>query len=336
MQKISKVLAPKKLAFVAGRSGGHVLPALTLAQQSNTNVLFFSTDTALDKKLLTGQNVVCIPLTLQNIPRKKVYKFPHFIWQFTRSFCISLRQLRTHKPTTVISTGGYVSIPVCLAAKLLRIPIELYELNIIPGKATKFLAPLADTIHICFEQTKQYLPAHTCTVAPYPLRFTEQDKQADKTAILQQLGFSPNKKTIVILGGSQGSLFINNTIKQALENNKKLHNNIQIIHQTGSHDPFNWPAFYKKNHISAIAFDYQDDIKKYYIAADLIVCRAGAGTLFEIAFFEKKCITIPLETATTAHQVDNAQAMAKRYPQLFTVVRQQELHDTPDLMCQYF
>lgn len=313
----------KKLAVVAGRSGGHIIPALTIAQQHNAHALFFSTDTALDQTILKDHALHYVPLTLPNIPRNPL-KLIVFGFQFMRAFFKSIYELYRFKPQELISTGGYIALPVCIAAYCLRIPITLYELNAIPGKATSWLAPLATTIHICFENSAHYLPKKKCVLSAYPLRFAAHAHNEQHT-IAPSLGFSPEKKTILILGGSQGSLFINERFKLALESNSSLRSSIQVIHQTGGQDQTDWTSLYTQHKIPAIVFDFQNDITPYYRAADLIICRSGAGTLFEAMFFRKPCITIPLETQTTDHQIDNARAMAKQYPHLVTIMYQKDV-----------
>ena len=132
-----------------------------------------------------------------------------------------------------------------MAGWLLRIPIELYELNVIPGKAILTLAPLANKIFVTFEQSKKHFGKHSykCEIVDYPLRFTEADKIFDRKKIIEKINnlqinrnktikFSPTNKTIFFMGGSQGSLFINNLAKQ-WANEKERQQDIQVIHQTG-------------------------------------------------------------------------------------------------------
>jgi len=330
---------PSAICYVAGKSGGHILPALTLArhykqQNPQAQVLFFSTDCAMDKSLIADQEVVdhYVPLSLGDVPYKKILAYPRYIWDACASFFTSLRHLRKHRPQSVISTGGYIAIPVCLAAKLLGIPITIFELNVVPGKATLWLAPLAHKLLICFEQTATHLPKYTCTLTPYPLRYSEQDKHGNQLTALAEMGFSPHKKTILLLGGSQGSVFLNKLLHNWLEQVPQLHSTLQIVHQTGSYDTTDWKSLYTAFGIPAIVFDYCDNLQPYYTVADLIISRAGAGTLFETAFFGTCCITIPLETATTAHQTDNAQAMAQQYPGQFIVIRQDDVINNPHVV----
>lgn len=227
------------VCYVAGKSAGHILPCLTEAhrwQKENTDnsILFFATTAPLDRKILadTGTNNVFLPL--QRVPYRQPWLLPLFACQSAVSFVKSFYHLWRTRPEKVVSMGGLVSIPVCLAAKLLRIPIELHELNVMPGKTIKFLAPLAHKINVCFEESKNYLPAHKCTVKNYPVRFAPELKKQSQSDALKKLGLSPHKKTIFVLGGSQGSLFINGLIKNWVTQHKNLGKSAQLIHQTGA------------------------------------------------------------------------------------------------------
>lgn len=316
------------VAIVAARSGGHILPGITLAktmydENPTIPLVFFLSKNKLDEHIASQSTIPATHffIKLDNIAYKNPFKLLMFFYHAIVAFIQSLLILKRHRVAQVISMGGYLSIPVCLAAKLLRIPIELYELNVTPGKAVKFLSKIARQIHICFQETSAYLSTNNLVVSPYPLKYQETDKVPVHQA-KQIIGLSEQKKTVLICGGSQGSIFINKTIKQWLEFNPHLHSTIQIIHQTGSHDKTDWIAFYKSHNIKAITFVYHNDMHLYYNAADVIISRAGAGSLFEVAFFEKPCVVIPLETRATDHQKYNAYAMAHHYAHLFTVLHE--------------
>lgn len=227
--------------------------------------------------------------------------------------------------------GGLVSLPVCFAAKLLRIPISIYELNAVPGKAVTLLAKTGADIYTCFKKTAQFFPKNKCLFSAYPIRYSANTLKIGKQKALKEIGLSPNKPTILILGGSQGSIFINTLIKQWIVSQPEQVKNVQIIHQTGSYDTTDWNIFYATHGISAHSFTYQDNLGIYYQAADIIICRSGAGTLFESIFFKKFIITIPLQSsATTNHQVDNANAFKKQYPHLIWVMNQKMLKKFPE------
>src|SRR5207244_2358621 len=149
------------------------------------------------------------------------------------------KHLKLHRPEAVITTGSHVAIPVCIAAKILGIPIELYELNVVPGKTIKFLAPLSYKIWICFEQSIRSLPSNKCSLTDYPIKFFDTSNIMAQKDALTSFSLDTKRKTIVVLGGSQGSAFINDLIKNWVEKNPSMHAQIQIIHQTGA-STINW------------------------------------------------------------------------------------------------
>jgi len=328
------------VCFVAGRSGGHLVPCLTHAYQlreknPQTKIMLFSTDAALDQKIVRDYPWVdrYIPLRLDNIPYRKFWLWPLFGFQLINSFFVSFMELRKTRPTKVISMGGFTTIPVCLAARIMDIPIELFELNVVPGRAIKFLTPCAQKIWLVFEQSMQYFTGKPAAVVPYPIRFSESAGMLPTAQARKNLDLLPTKKTVLILGGSQGSVFINTLLKAWIEHlsiEQRAH--IQIIHQTGHHDTTNWYKFYREHAIPAVIFDFNTAIEQCYAAADIVLCRSGAGTLFEVLFFGKRCITIPLETNTTAHQRENGFAMMHKYPALFTVVEQKVVEEKPEVL----
>ncbi len=319
------------LCCVTGRSGGHLIPCLTYAaalraDKPDLDLLFFSTTSPLDISLVRSYSFITyfIPLSLGNFPRKKISKYPYFIvqllWVFLKSFFVLYKK----RPERVISMGGYISIPVCLAARLLRIPVELFELNVIPGKANLFLAAYTHHINIVFPEAQRYFTRKKCAIVPYPLRFSAEHKLKREEAH-RHLGLVSTKKTVLILGGSQGSQFLNKVFVQFVYSVPTVVAHCTILHQTGSGNIEEVQAAYKQAGISALVFEYRHDIHMLYSAADLVICRAGAGTLFEVLFFNKSAFVIPLQTATTNHQQDNARAIAAQYTQLITVFNQADL-----------
>lgn len=313
------------IAIAAGRSGGHLIPGITIAQQycekhPETSIIIFCTHHAFDKKLISEhhKDALCIRLTLDNIPARW-YLYPFFLFQLICSFFKSLYYLIKLRPEKVIVMGGYISIAVCLAAFITRVKRELYELNAVPGKATKVLAPFATTIYVCFQEAVAYFPAHKTIVTPYPIRFKTYSRTQEELCI------DKSRTVLLILGGSQGSVKLNKIIAQYLEECDTMHQNLFIIHQTGHQDTTDWTSFYAKKSIPAFVFDYTNDLSRFYQAAHIIIARAGAGTAFEAAAYKKKTILIPLEIPGNNHQLYNGMALAKEYPELFKVIRQQEL-----------
>lgn len=324
--------------FVAGVSGGHILPALNLAhdlhqQSPNARIIMITTHGDLDAKVVAQQTTLeHHALRLRAVPYRQWYKLPLFAYQMFTSFIQTMRILYTSKPQRVITTGSHIALPVCAAAWMLRIPIELVALDVEPGKTLRALAPFATTISTCFDQTHTYFPRKQCVTRPYPLSAVVRSLSDTREQLLTKLGFDAAKKTLLIVGGSQGSVSLNDAIKKLITAHPDLSETLQIIHQTGSYDVTNWPAFYAQHGITAHAFAYDPQLVRYYAAADCIITRAGSGSLHEILYLKKPCIIIPLITNTTHHQRANAHAMRERHPDLVQVIEQDVLHDNAVLL----
>ena len=325
-----KLNPTKTRVYVAGRSGGHIIPCATIAREDalqGYKTIFVITNSPLDKKII-DQYAFLDTVARVNVARKAgFWGLLLFIGQLFYSFIQSIRLLLATRPERVISSGGYIAIPVCFAAWILRIPVELYELNVVPGKAIRLVSKIAETTHICFKETKKYLPRGV--LGTYPVRFTSQDL-IDPAKARETLGLEKNKKTIVILGGSQGSQFLNTLIISWLKAYPVELSTLQIVHQSGTQDLFFLKTMYAELGVKALVFDFKADMHYVYSAANIIIARAGAGTLFEINFFKKRSIIIPLEASTTDHQVDNAYAMASEHPNYFMVLRQAQA--TPEVL----
>lgn len=328
------------ILVIAAGSAGHILPALTFAtswcaKEEGRIISFIGSNKKLDATILkNSQNLAHQEqYYLMDLPGLKLWRYPIFLFQLIRIVIHSLFLLHRQKPEMVYTTGALLAVPICIAARLLRIPVVLHELNVQPGKAILFLAPFATKILLTFKATQVLFKKNTvkCEVRPYPVRFTEQDKQQSKSVALACISelssqlFFEDKKTIFIFGGSQGSQFLNQTIKNWIVGLSQVEREqIQIIHQSGAVQLQNLQALYKNLSVTAFVFAYYHQLQTMYCAADMVICRAGAGTLFELLFFNKKSIVIPLEGLADDHQLTNAQLMAKEHPELFTVARQKD------------
>lgn len=346
-------MSKKTIFVVAAGSGGHVLPALELARQwHNKNqdgtIILITGSSELEKKILTNYSFIAQTYTIA-IPKfslKNWYNMPVIMVKTIFAFFKMRSLLKHNRPEKIISTGGFLAIPVCLAGWSKRIKIALFELNVIPGKAVKFLLPFVKTIFIVFEQARLHCRflgkdfSKKCVLTIYPVRFTHEDVTRDRNTVLAiinkrlqennaPLKFEQNRKTLFIVGGSQGSMLLNNLMTGFIETDPKMYVSLQIIHQIGKGDTRKWETWYTQKGIPSCVFSYDENIKDYYLLADLIISRSGAGTMFEIAFFGKKCITIPLVAGTTDHQVYNARAMASVHPNLFTVIEQDSVVKKP-------
>ncbi len=331
---------PAVIFFVAAGSGGHINPAVTLAQQAlkqnkNVSIHFFTGTKTLEQtlahKLQQAHHHSC---NLGQFSLRRWWQIPLHIGNCIKIIYESYKLARKYNPQEIVTTGSFLALPVCLGAWLAGTPVTLYELNVEPGKSVKALFPLAKKIHCVFAKTvdgKDFITQryrHKMVVSPYPLRFTPQDcSQKDALQNISSRTGIPfhcgdRIKTIFVLGGSQGSVFLNESLMYWIEASKP--SKIQVIHQTGHRDAERIKHFYEKNGVTAYVFDYDHDIQTLYQAASIIVCRAGAGTLFEIAAYNKMAIIIPLTATTTSHQVANAHEIANLHPNTMFVIDDQD------------
>ncbi|MBM3887196.1 UDP-N-acetylglucosamine--N-acetylmuramyl-(pentapeptide) pyrophosphoryl-undecaprenol N-acetylglucosamine transferase, partial [Candidatus Dependentiae bacterium] len=316
------VLQKPTLCVAAGKSGGHLIPALELAKHWHTqhpegDVVLFTYGTALDQRIYKQYPFI---KKVQNFAfttfvTYKLWRYPKIIYEAIKAFITSYKLLSSLKAEKIITTGGFVAIPVSIAAKMLAIPVEAYELNVHPGKAIKALALLGCSILVVFKKTLQAFS--NATLVDYPVRFSQKDFLSKNEAINQLNAQLPSENplqsklfTVFIIGGSQGSQYLNNLIIDFLLAKPEIHDRIQIIHQAGS-DIDHYKTHYAQLNISHIVFDFYSGIAACYQAADLVICRAGAGTLFELKFFKRSAIIIPLVAASTSHQEANAHAIAE-------------------------
>lgn len=317
------------VCFVAGRSGGHIVPCLTMAHQikqehPDIKIIFFSTHTPLDITILQNSSDIKnhIPLPIDPVPSyRKPLHLMRWLYSMVQAWITSFKILKAHKPYKIITTGGYCAIPVCLAGWMLNIPVELHQLDVIPGKAIKAIAPIATTIYIYFKQTQAAF-ANPTNIANYPVRFNAASKTITPTNARRAVGLEPALPTVLVLGGSQGSQFLNTLVALWVQQHITQGDTVQVIHQTGAQEVNIYKSFYSDLGVRAWVFDYHHALEYAYQAADIVICRSGAGSLFETIFFNKPCITIPLISKSTAHQVDNAYALAQTYPHLIHVLDQ--------------
>ncbi|MBN1968041.1 MAG: glycosyltransferase [Candidatus Delongbacteria bacterium] len=316
-----------KYILTGGGSGGHVYPALAIAEKikkenPNSEFLYVGCKNKIESTIVPGKgykfqgvNAIGMP------PNKKSIKFLYFItilfWGILKSSFIVYK----YKPDMIIATGGFASAPVVFGTVVLRkifrfkTKIFLFEANAEPGKMIEATGKYADGVGTVYKDCVRFFPGKAEYVG-YPVReiFFKQERD-----IRKELNLPENKFIVLVFGGSQGSKAINDGIHRLLD---QIENeNIYIVHATGK-DSNNYKAYsetkdflstgklkksYLKNHYEF--HPYLEEIDKYYKACDLVIARAGAGTITEIAVTGKPSILIPLSNLAGDHQVVNAMYM---------------------------
>ena len=219
----------------------------------------------------------------------------------------ALRLIEKFDPAAVIGTGGYVSAPVIRAAHKMKRKIFLQEQNSLPGLALRSVARYADLIFLAYESAIEYFDSAKCRLTGNPVRpdIAARDKETAK----KKFGLDPSDKTLLILGGSSGASSINTTVSEHVIGS--IPDGWQILWQTGNRD---YNRFYEKSSgkLRGAIFPFIDDMPSAYAAADLVLSRAGAMALSEIAAVGLASVLIPFPHATGDHQTLNARMLENR------------------------
>ena len=286
-----------KILISTGGSGGHVLPAITIYDHLKSNYeTLISTDLR-GLKYLDKKNYKYI---IVNTP--KLNNLLLFPFSFLKVIILTLKSLIILKKENIsilISTGGYMSLPLCLAAKILSIKIYLIEPNMVIGRANKFFLYFANKL-ICYSKELINLPKkyeHKQTIVMPLIR----KKYYDKDNYHNESNFF----TITIIGGSQGAKIFDTLINELLVKISKICS-LKVVHQTSKKNTDFLEKFYKVNKIENKVFTFDENLNILLKQSDLCITRAGASSLAELSLLKIPFIAIPLPTSKDNHQFENA------------------------------
>lgn len=303
-------MSEKCFFFAGGGTGGHIYPAIAVAErmlqlQPDAKVRFFCSNLSIDLRVLSKTNFVHATLPVSRFSIKPV-PLIKFCVSFSQSYKIAKQAFVNNKNSVVIGVGGFVSLPVCLAAHKLNIPIKLLNVDIVPGRANKLIAKWADKIFVQFEDTRKYFGKNTAKaeVVGCPLRAAFDNPQPEKA--IEQLKLDGQKKILLITGASSGSEHINQAVCSLLENLAAFADQWQIVHLTGRGLFENVQRSYLGAKITTRAVDYFDDMQDLLAAADLVIGRSGAVSTAEYAAAGVPSICIPYPYHRDKHQYLNA------------------------------
>ncbi|MDR3071094.1 MAG: undecaprenyldiphospho-muramoylpentapeptide beta-N-acetylglucosaminyltransferase [Endomicrobium sp.] len=301
----------KNIIITSSGTGGHIYPGIALAKEFKSkgyNPIFFISDNNASVNILKNTGVPYVMFNISGMPRKISFSFARFLMKVGLSFLKSIKQIIILKPLIVIGTGGYVTVPVLVAGKILRKKIFIHEQNTIPGKANIFLNKISDKTFISFQSSQKYFKNKNISVSGCPIR--KDVLFASKEKAVKILNLRDNVFTILVFGGSIGSVKLNEIACEMLLD-LLLKNEVQVIHITGSKNYAEIQRLAKK-FTSYKIFKYMHNIADAYAASDVIISRSGAGTIFELKALNKLAILVPYPYATDDHQYWNAKELEKR------------------------
>ncbi|MDP8201884.1 MAG: undecaprenyldiphospho-muramoylpentapeptide beta-N-acetylglucosaminyltransferase [Candidatus Tenebribacter burtonii] len=303
-------MGSKKVVIAAGGTGGHIIPALSIATElikAGVQVLYVGNKNSMEQKLTFSHSINFAEINVQKFYRKLTFAHIKFPFKLIKSILDSKIIIRKFDPDAFLGTGGFVSGPVGYAAHLLKIPIFLQEQNSFPGATTKILSKYSKMIFLGNKNANKYFPNNKTIYTGNPIN---QNAVLEKDTIdYIKLGLKPDTKKIFLFGGSQGSVILNNTFLPIIDDLLAL--GYEVIWQIGK---YSFEEFYPKvkGKKGVYAFDFTNEIGKIYNSVDLAIARAGALSLAELETKKIPSILIPLPSATENHQYYNAMELKEK------------------------
>lgn len=297
-----------RILMAGGGTGGHLFPAIAIAQEieklcPGSSIEMVGTRQGIEYRLRDTLGYPLSLIAVRGLPRKLSLGLLTFPIRFLWSLWQVLGIFRRFKPDLVVGTGGYVAGPVVLGASIKNIPRALQEQNSYPGLMTRKLAGRADVVFVAYRKAKDYLPSGVKTIElGNPIR--TDITSGDRAAALAELGLKPDRKTILVLGGSQGAHRLNEAVLRGISH---LDDRIQLLWQCGKRDYKDVAARLDKKDFVISLFPFLNNMAAVYAAADLAIARAGALTIAELTACGIPAILVPYPHATADHQRFNAE-----------------------------
>ncbi len=293
-----------RVLFAGGGTGGHLFPAIALAEEVVTrhpknDVVFVGTDRGLEARVVPANGFVFESIPASGLKGKGFFARLKSLATVPVSLLRALSLLRKYAPDIVVGVGGYSSGPVVLAAWAMRLPTAVQEQNALPGLTNRILSKVVDGIFVSFAEAQNTFQGRKTHLLGNPIR----RKLAQ--SVLERRSESTRFR-ILVLGGSLGAKGLNQRVTEALEHLGNDKADCLFTHQTGPASSDTVKGAYAASRVEGRVFEFIDDMPAAYAEADLVVCRAGATTIAELTVCQKASILVPFPLATDDHQAKNA------------------------------
>jgi UDP-N-acetylglucosamine--N-acetylmuramyl-(pentapeptide) pyrophosphoryl-undecaprenol N-acetylglucosamine transferase len=296
-----------RVVLAGGGTGGHLFPGLAVAREiskkpGGARILFVTGMRRMESEIIRRSGFEQASIDVEGMKGRGwratlvLLKLPWSLFQ-----CLGI--MHRFKPDLVFGVGGYSSGPVCLSAKMLRIPSAVHEQNYYPGVTNRMLSRVVDRVFVSFEGSREHFRRGDVYFTGNPIRneFLDQNPPARESS----------RFTLLAVGGSQGARAINDALVDALLVLKEKSREVKVIHQTGNSDYERVLARYRERGLEGEVKAFILDMAEAYRRADLVVSRAGAGAIFELAALGKPSILIPYPFAANHHQEANAKVLVE-------------------------
>lgn len=306
-------MATKKFLISGGGTGGHIYPAIAIANElkkefPNAEFLFVGAKDKMEMQKVPQADYKIKGLWIAGLQRKLTLKNAMFPFKLTSSLWKSFLILKKFKPNVVIGTGGFASGAVLKMANILNIPTLIQEQNSYPGITNKLLAKKANSICVAYENLERFFPKEKIKLTGNPVRQDLLDIDTKRSEAITYFNLDDNKKTLLILGGSLGSRRINQLIEKELD--FLLQSGVQVFWQCGNFYMAEYKHFSEKENVQVVSFIDRMDL--VYAAADFIISRSGASSVSELCLVGKPTIFIPSPNVAEDHQTKNAKAICDK------------------------
>lgn len=310
---------PRTVVFAGGGTGGHLYPALAIAERlpAGCRAVFLCSSRAIDAQILSKAGVEFVPL-----PAVPPGKKPKQLLAFARGFVASFRTTRDilqraraggSGAVALVAMGGFVCPPAAMAARALRVPVTLVNLDAEPGKANRFVDRFAARVFTAAEGAR--VPRNWTRVGPILRRSILVEAPRERSR--RELGLAPDVRTLLVSGGSLGASTINGALRLLAQREPEVFRGWQVFHQAGADAPGSGEAHlvalreaYAKAGVPAVVAPFCDAMGHAWNAADLAVCRSGAGTVAEVLGTATPAVFLPYPYHADEHQKKNAQRLA--------------------------
>lgn len=306
-----------KILMSGGGTGGHIFPAIAIAQEiqkkfPEAEFLFIGALGKMEMEKIPQAGFKIIGLNIAGFDRSNLFKNLKLPFKILSSFIKARKTIKEFQPDFAVGTGGFASGPALYMAAIAGVPIFVQEQNSLPGKTNTFLAKKAKAVFTAYPGMDHYFPDTKTYFLGNPVRATIINDVINTKLAKEKLGLDPHKLTILSVGGSLGARTLNNAWKENAEN--LIKNDYQLIWQTGKND---FQELQKNTELMTAEPQIQirefiSDMALAYSAADVIVSRAGAIAISELALTQKPILLIPFPYAAEDHQTKNAQALVEK------------------------
>lgn len=305
-----------KVIISGGGTGGHIFPAISIANTlkkrfPDIDILFVGAEDRMEMSKVPAAGYPIVGLPVKGFDRAHLFKNIEVVRCLLKSLSRAKKTLRDFRPDIAVGVGGYASGPTLWMASSLGIPTLIQEQNSYAGVTNKLLAKKAGRICVAYEGMEKFFPKEKIVITGNPVRQDLEEASGKREEALRFFGLSPEKKTLLVVGGSLGARTINHSIQGDLD--KLFASGIQVIWQTGRYYQEEALTHLKAYRGMAIwCSDFITRMDYAYAASDLVISRAGAGSISELCILKKPVILVPSPNVAEDHQAKNAMALVNQ------------------------